>query len=462
MLAVPLDINVRKYYNSSNLLLITCYLQLNIIGKRMLFHPSFLNPGNCGFVNSIYYTPREFCTTQKKFTQEQRYSTKSIKDTVALKAARLFLNVITFGCMGRCQNRAFRKALLADNLARAENIYSAGWIKNVGANVCKKLSIVSLAWLANKEIESKTVWPMATAAICRLTTADDIDSFLNNLPQQAKEKLALSRFRHDWNDVAVNKTLVKHGLNVKTAVTPNNLQKILFPIYHFNLDEKKRELLQFLLEQGVDPNIEVVKDYSVTLLLQIMKSSKRVNNHLREARFASTKEQNDTKEAMELLLKHGANPNIASRQGELPLSVAATKGYDDVVKLLLDYKANPNLASASKYTPFEEALMSRHVNPTAVRLLHDRGGITSQPILNQALEKVVCNYSNGESLMLSQPTETLEKLSLLKSYGAVAPREVLTQAFDLCIKLQLPEHAKFFKECGADTSKFDTFVSKMR
>jgi ankyrin repeat protein len=52
-------------------------------------------------------------------------------------------------------------------------------------------------------------------------------------------------------------------------------------------------------------------------------------------------------EAVQLILKHGAEANAASDRGQTPLAGAAFKGYTDVARVLLDAGADPDAGSPS-------------------------------------------------------------------------------------------------------------------
>jgi len=52
--------------------------------------------------------------------------------------------------------------------------------------------------------------------------------------------------------------------------------------------------------------------------------------------------ENGFPDVVELLLKHGADPNQADEKGITALHLSAYKGQDDNVEILLKYKADPN------------------------------------------------------------------------------------------------------------------------
>ena len=59
--------------------------------------------------------------------------------------------------------------------------------------------------------------------------------------------------------------------------------------------------------------------------------------------------------AVEILLKHGANPNVRNRNGATPLHWAAHRDVDSkIFELLLDHGADPNVRSSIGRTPLDE------------------------------------------------------------------------------------------------------------
>ena len=81
-------------------------------------------------------------------------------------------------------------------------------------------------------------------------------------------------------------------------------------------------------------------------------------------------------EATQLLLDHGADPNISTKLGECPLHRAADNNQLAIAKLLLLYKADPNIQQNGKHysdgeTPLHNAVYKNSIE--MVQLLLERG-----------------------------------------------------------------------------------------
>ena len=81
---------------------------------------------------------------------------------------------------------------------------------------------------------------------------------------------------------------------------------------------------------------------------------------------------------VELLLRHGANPNRYDRGSRTALSYAAQEGHDEVVAHLLSYGADPNIRDKQKAT----ALLwgACRGNENIVRRLIAIDGINLNPV----------------------------------------------------------------------------------
>ena len=63
---------------------------------------------------------------------------------------------------------------------------------------------------------------------------------------------------------------------------------------------------------------------------------------------------NSKSEILQLLLKHGANPDIADEDNNTPLHFAAIRGTKDVAIFLLKLGANPYARNNTGNVPYEE------------------------------------------------------------------------------------------------------------
>ena len=112
-----------------------------------------------------------------------------------------------------------------------------------------------------------------------------------------------------------------------------------------DLDEVKR----LVVGCGVDPNVKE-DDYGATPL------------HV-AAEYGYS-------EIVEVLLEHGAAPNIREKYGDTPLHYAAMFGNSKVVEVLLEHGADPNARNNFGRTPLHYAAAFDY--PKVVKLLHKK------------------------------------------------------------------------------------------
>ena len=93
---------------------------------------------------------------------------------------------------------------------------------------------------------------------------------------------------------------------------------------------KQPEIVEILLNHGANPNIKRNKDNYNPLLAAAIEGC--LSN-------------------MKLLLKYGANPNIQDEEGFTPLMASVNEGYPSQVQLLLDRGADPNISDLYHATP---------------------------------------------------------------------------------------------------------------
>jgi len=109
------------------------------------------------------------------------------------------------------------------------------------------------------------------------------------------------------------------------------------------------EVKRLVVDCGVDPNVRE-DDYGATPLHAA-------------AEYGYS-------EIVEVLLEHGAAPNIREKYGDTPLHYAAMFGNSKVVEVLLEHGADPNIRDKYGATPLHYAAALDY--PKIVELLHKK------------------------------------------------------------------------------------------
>ena len=135
------------------------------------------------------------------------------------------------------------------------------------------------------------------------------------------------------------------------------------------------------------------------------------------------------KKVVEFLLESGVNPNIRDDQGEdTPLHLAASEGYADFVKLLLDYDADIAVRDKYNLSPLFEAVSGGHLEAT--RTLVDAGlDIHDVPERHGSMLSAAVSRSRNEQLteyLLQQGCDPNE------SRGGWPPLGAAIQQFVTC------------------------------
>jgi len=130
---------------------------------------------------------------------------------------------------------------------------------------------------------------------------------------------------------------------------------------------------EVLLNHGADPNIQC--SMNETALYQAVDMEKI--DHVK------------------LLLKNGADPNISQIDGLSPLHLAVSKQNLLIIKYLLKYKANPNKQSSLyKQTPVHLAVKN-NVDSSILLILANSGGLLT---IKDKFGKTPVDYINSEEM----------------------------------------------------------------
>ncbi|MCX8167119.1 MAG: ankyrin repeat domain-containing protein [Candidatus Micrarchaeota archaeon] len=153
---------------------------------------------------------------------------------------------------------------------------------------------------------------------------------------------------------------------------------------HTAVESNKADLVEFLLDRGVDVN--AVNNYGYTPLIV-------GTNHNRI-------------EIVEILLKRGANVNLCDNAGESALYKASFNNFIDIVKLLLKYNADVNINKFNVGTPLMSAIYGENIE--IVQLL----------LRNGANPNVITQEEETPLTIAIEKPNSIELVHLLLKYKA--------------------------------------------
>lgn len=191
----------------------------------------------------------------------------------------------------------------------------------------------------------------------------------------------LKRIIND-NDKSAVSEYISHGVlgNINSKAGYSMVLMKVVGADHEPVSEQV-EMAKKLLEAGADPNEFVweIEDKEYSLLdMTIVKNNIDLGKVLIEYGAdvnkvspleISVKAASD--EFLQVLLKSGADPNIANDRGQTALMFASVSGSTEMIKLLLDAGADTNIQDPNGWSPLLIAIGTGQIEP--VRILLEAG-----------------------------------------------------------------------------------------
>ena len=220
-----------------------------------------------------------------------------------------------------------------------------------------------------------------------------------SLPQIVPELLARGADVKATNGMALSEAiraghpelvtlLLKHGVSVRGREGHSALASAI---------QYQPELVPFLLAQGADARSmpgdgfnlisQAVQHGRKELIVPLLRAGAPINFHPHAAAVGGMPRSNSTTaiystclidalphgaDVVDLLLQHGANPNMQNSQGFTPLIIAAQMGNVEEIRLLLAYGAKMDDTGKMRHTPLYYA--RRHKRQNAAEILQKAGG----------------------------------------------------------------------------------------
>ncbi|ANB50222.1 putative ankyrin repeat protein [Powai lake megavirus] len=182
---------------------------------------------------------------------------------------------------------------------------------------------------------------------------------INSQNNFGQTSLISSIINHNYINIEIIKLLLDHGADIE-AKNIEGMTALMYSIYA--LKSNGLDIVKLLLKYGA--NIEAKTDHGLTFLMLICINIIEINNDeaieyvidrcpninsvsnegctalMYTCRLIGEK---STVKIIELLLKHGACPNITNNGMTVLRKILQMNQNDDLVKLLLQYNANPNV-----------------------------------------------------------------------------------------------------------------------
>ena len=199
----------------------------------------------------------------------------------------------------------------------------------------------------------------------------------------ARNRLASTPLHWAVHDLAKVRLLVLRGANVNAKQIEGRT-----PVYQAAVLGGGRAVLQFLLENGGNPNIPSLigntplglaagRGDTAAMLLLLDKGANVNAKNGAGATPLMAAAANGNPRAVQLLLDRGADPKAATKLGETALGNATLAGNPETVAMLLDRGVDVNTRNDRGYSPLMLAAGTDAFHPAIVKMLIAKGADTT-------------------------------------------------------------------------------------
>eukprot|EP01156_Anaeramoeba_ignava_P005902 Anaeramoba_ignava/a347256_21.p1 GENE.a347256_21~~a347256_21.p1 ORF type:complete len:663 (+),score=144.60 a347256_21:78-2066(+) len=233
---------------------------------------------------------------------------------------------------------------------------------------------------------------------CKNRTRKDVVSLLlksgglsDQKDHEGKTPLHLACSRSGNKEII--KLLLEHGSNPELSDSNGSS-----PLHYACLHSQDGESVKTLLEHQPKSNLKDKKGRTplhyacishhpqATVILSLIRSGIAVNSidmNQMTAINLVCKNRSLSYQAIETLLRNGADPNIRGKNYLHPLHFICMKGNAEIAKLLLDYKANVNITTNINKTPLHYACMCSHGDQVVDLLLRHGSHVNDVDVLTR-------------------------------------------------------------------------------
>lgn len=158
---------------------------------------------------------------------------------------------------------------------------------------------------------------------------------------------------------------------------------------------------------------------------------------------------------LENLLELGANPQICDSEGNIPLNIAAGKGFSDAVSILI--RAGAHIGDEKNIIPLVNASRFGHIDIIKILLKHNAKVNPRNIATLTPLQAAAANGQYEAVLLLLKYKANVNAISITNSQGE--PKTALWYAIDYSLKSRFTDHSliKLLLINGADPNQCYNF-----